>query len=111
MWKNSIYAHLSKMEHDFGEYVLKGETIGYSGGEPDETKSKEEQTSTGPHLHFGLFDSKKYLDFKSNGPTNVSGSLSSDPSDYFFRTHSVDGTILNLDDLQEQVQNRVHQVM
>lgn len=107
----TLYAHLNEMIPDLGEYVLKGETIGLSGGEPDETKSKEEQTSTGPHLHFGLFDSEKRLDFKPTGPTTIPGSLSSDPTDYFFRTHSVEGTILDLDDLQDQVRNRVEEVM
>jgi murein DD-endopeptidase MepM/ murein hydrolase activator NlpD len=54
------YMHLSKIESGIkvGERVARGELIGAVG---------ETGLATGPHLHFGMFDSGKYVDpLKSN---------------------------------------------
>lgn len=48
----SLYAHLSKTEVLEGTYVKAGELIALSGGNP---KYKTAGTSTGSHLHFGIY--------------------------------------------------------
>ncbi|MHB1330778.1 MAG: murein hydrolase activator EnvC family protein [Minisyncoccota bacterium] len=49
---SSLYAHLSGAVVSPGQTVLKGQVIGYSGGQPRQNGSG---FSTGPHLHLGLY--------------------------------------------------------
>lgn len=49
----SLYAHLSKIRAKAGQYVKKGQIIGYSGNTG---------VSTGPHLHFGLMKYGRWID-------------------------------------------------
>lgn len=46
---NTIYAHLSQFSVKEGEYVKRGDIIGYSGGAPG---MQGAGLSTGPHVHF-----------------------------------------------------------
>ncbi len=46
----SLYAHLNTIKVVRGCYVTQGQLLGYSGNTGN---------SSGPHLHFGIYDSKK----------------------------------------------------
>lgn len=103
----SLYAHLSRMDVERGDFVSKDHPIALSGKSgPDDTPH---------HLHFGIYESKdpeKDLEWKAEGVnTGVDPSNSSNPADYLFRTLSVEGTVRDADDLGEQVTERIHQVM
>jgi hypothetical protein len=95
------------MEVERGDLVSKDHLIAYSGnsGPPD----------TDYHLHFGIYESKdpeKDLEWKPEGNyTGVDPSNSSNPADYLFRTLSAEGTIVDADDLQDQVRDRIQEVM
>ena len=103
----SLYAHLSTMDVELGDFVSKDHEIALSGNSgPDDTDF---------HLHFGIYESKdpeKDLEWKAEGDhTGVDPSNSSNPADYLFRTLSVEGTIIDADDLQDQVRDRIQEVM
>ncbi len=49
----SLYAHQSRMHVKKGQYVKKGQIIGYSGNSG---------RSTGPHLHFGMTKNGRWID-------------------------------------------------
>ena len=103
----SLYAHLSRMDVERGDFVSKDHPIAFSGnsGPPD----------TPYHLHFGIYESKdpeKALEWKAEGDsTGVDPSNTNNPADYLFRTLSVEGTIADADDLQDQVRDRIQEVM
>jgi hypothetical protein len=91
------------MEVERGDLVSKDHLIAYSGnsGPPD----------TDYHLHFAIFDSEKRLPWKSDGNIEIKSFNSSNPASYLFRTLSVEGTLRDADDLEEQVTDRITQVM
>ena len=102
----TLYGHLKEMDVEFGEFVLKGEDIGLSG----ETGS----FAKGPHLHFGVFDSKyatDELNWNTVKNTGVEGHNASDPDDYIGHGYELDGTILDINDLQEKTFAKVYRVM
>jgi murein DD-endopeptidase MepM/ murein hydrolase activator NlpD len=99
----TLYAHLSKMRPDLGEYVLKNEWIGNSGN----TGKKSE----GAHLHFGVYDCETALKWRTRGSTGVYSYQSDDPNWYVNITHSLDGTILDINDLNEKTYAKVQRVM
>jgi murein DD-endopeptidase MepM/ murein hydrolase activator NlpD len=81
----TLYAHLDKMYVTAGDYVEKYETIGAVGSTG---------TSTGPHLHFALFDEKRGLGWKrKKGATGVSGSRAKDPNGYIGKILNAEGTL------------------
>jgi len=49
----TLYAHQSRLKKKLGEYVKKGQIIGYVGNTG---------RSTGPHLHFGLYKNGRPID-------------------------------------------------
>lgn len=99
----SLYAHLSRMDVERGDFVTKDHPIAQSGNTGTAT--------TGPHLHFAIFDSEKQLKWKAEGNVEIKPHHSKNPSEYFFRTKSVEGTIRDADDLQDQVRDRIQEVM
>ena len=103
----SLYAHLSTMDVERGDFVSKSHPIALSGNSGP--------LGTDYHLHFGIYESKdpeKDLKWKAEGnSTGVDPSNSSDPASYLFRTLSLEGTIRDADDLQDQVRDRIQEVM
>ncbi len=55
----TLYGHLSGFIAKKGQYVMKGDPIGYSGGRPG---TRGAGFSTGPHLHFAVYLRGKPID-------------------------------------------------
>ena len=102
----TLYGHLSKMRPDLGEYVIKNEWIGNSG--------ESGSLAKGPHLHFGVFDSKYATDelkWNAKGNTGVEGYNASDPENYIGHGFELDGAILDFNDLNDKVYAKVYRAM
>ncbi|MDD5623398.1 MAG: peptidoglycan DD-metalloendopeptidase family protein [Candidatus Peribacteraceae bacterium] len=59
----TLYGHLSSLAVSAGQFVMKGEAIGLSGGTPGTRGAGP--TTTGPHLHFEVIQSGTNIDPKS----------------------------------------------
>lgn len=62
-WGAALYAHLSKISTHVGDYLSRGEVIGFSGNSGN---------STGPHLHFEIYEfdprlAEQFFDWYSKG--------------------------------------------
>lgn len=57
-WSTS-YLHLSRLAVQAGQQLVKGQILGYSGGKPGSWGAGR---STGPHLHFSVRVSDRYID-------------------------------------------------
>ena len=63
----SLYAHQSRLRVKRGQYVKRGQIIGYVGSTG---------RSTGPHLHFGLMKNGRWIDpMKVLGKKSIGGSV------------------------------------
>jgi len=68
----TLYAHLSRQSVSAGTQVNQGDIIGYSGNTG---------YSTGPHLHFGVYQTMQLQTFSGAGLVPVGVTM--DPNDYF----------------------------
>jgi len=68
----TLYAHLSRQSVSVGASVTQGEIIGYSGNTG---------YSTGPHLHFGVYQTVELKGFAGAGAVPVGVTM--DPANYF----------------------------